>query len=172
VLNNERILLVPISKDDTNFVLSLRNNLTVAKNFFSDPPMYDYEHNSWLNSRDNNDLDFIIYENEKKVRIGRISIRNIDFKNQKGEYGIVLNPDFTGKGFAYDASVILINYVFDNLPINKLYLEVFESNLKAIKLYEKLGFEKEGLFIEEYFKCGNFQNTYRMGLLRGKWFEK
>jgi len=169
MLKNDAIILKPISVHDTDFILELRNNLKIADNFFSDPPLYDFQHDNWLKTKNKDDLDFIISENQTKVRVGRISITNVNYKHQKGEYGIVLLPEYTGKNIAFEASALLINYVFINLPINKIYLEVFESNLKAIKLYEKLGFKKEGLLIEEYFKNGTFKNILKMGILKKEW---
>lgn len=164
MLKKDAITLRPISVEDTEFILDLRNNLEIADNFFSDPPLYDFEHNRWLNDKKKDDLDFMILHKGEKA--GRISITKIDFRHQKGDYGIVLHPAFWGKNIAYEASNLLLDYVFRNLPINKIYLEVFESNLKAIKLYERIGFKNEGLFEEEYFKNGLFQNICRMRILR------
>jgi len=172
MLRNDVVTLKPISLNDTEFLLGLRNDLEIANQFFSDAPLYDFQHNSWLKTRNSNDLDFIIIENQTQKRAGRIYITQIDYRHQKGEYGIVLHPEFRGKNIAFKASLLLIDYVFRNLPINKIYLEVFESNLKAIKLYEKIGFKKEGLLKEEYFKNGTFQNVCRMSLLRNVWKER
>jgi diamine N-acetyltransferase len=166
MLKNEKIILRPISIKDTHFILELRNNSEIADQFFSDEPVYDFEHNEWLSSRNKDDLDFIIVENDTQKEVGRIYLTNINYRHQKGEYGIVLHSDFRGKRIASDASHLLLEYVFNNLPINKIYLEVFESNTKAIHLYEKIGFQKEGVFKEEYFKNGTFQNVCRMSLLR------
>lgn len=172
MLRNDAITLKPISLIDTDFILELRNNLEIADQFFSDAPVYDFEHNNWLKKRNNEDLDFIILDNHSQKRAGRIYLTNINFRHQKCEYGIVLHPESRGKNIAYEASKLLIDYVFQNLPINKIYLEVFEGNLKAIKLYEKIGFKQEGLFKAEYFKNGTFQNVCRMGLFRKEWSDR
>jgi len=167
MLKTKNIELKPLSIKDTDFLLEMRNDLEIADNFFSDPPVYDFGHNRWLSGKSTDDLDFIIYYEGKKA--GRISITKIDFRHQKGEYGIVVQKDFRGKRIAYEASILLIDYVFQNLPINKITLEVYENNEKAIKLYEKLGFIKEGLLREEFLKNGRFQNVYRMSVLAKEW---
>lgn len=172
MLKNDAVTLKPISLKDTDFILELRNDLEIADQFFSDAPLYDFEHTNWLKNRNKDDLDFVIVENQTQRKAGRIYITNVDYRHQKGEYGIVLHPEFRRKNIAYEASDLLIDYVFRNQPINKIYLEVFESNLKAIKLYEKIGFKKEGLFKEEYFKNGTFQNVCRMSLFRKAWKER
>ncbi|WP_456314882.1 GNAT family N-acetyltransferase [Pseudomonas shirazensis] len=51
---------------------------------------------------------------------------------------IVTHPDHTGKGYAKQLITNVVNAIFDQ---NKTpYLHVLESNIGAIKLYEKLGF--------------------------------
>ena len=169
MLRKGNILLRPISINDTEFILELRNDLEIASNFFSDPPVYDYEHLKWLNNHPK-DIDLIIeYDGEK---VGRIRLTNVDYRNQKAEYGIVLKKEYRRKGIAKTASRLLIDYVFNNLPIRKIYLHVFEDNNAAIGLYKKLGFKVEGVFKEEIFKSGSWKNVLRMALFRDEYIEK
>ena len=111
----------------------------------------------------------IIYYNNQ--RSGRISIYNIDYKNQKSEYGIFINNEYQGKGIASRASKLLISYVFSNLNLRKIYVHVFSNNLPAIKLYKKLGFEEEGVLKEETFKNGEYKNVIRMAIFRRNWLK-
>jgi len=67
MLKNDAITLKPISIEDTDFILDLRNNLEIADNFFSDPPLYDFEHTKWLNSKNTDGLDLIILHKGEKV---------------------------------------------------------------------------------------------------------
>jgi len=168
MLEKEHVKLIPISEKDTEYLLELRNNLEISKYFFSQLPIYDFKHEKWLYDLDKV-LDFIIYYDSKKV--GRIYIYNIDFLNEKGEFGIIVEKSYSGQGIAYKASQLLFNYVFTNLKINKIYLLVFSENERAIKLYEKLGFEQEGYFKKEVFKNGRFQNVIRMALFRDEWLK-
>ncbi len=169
MLKNDVVTLKPISLNDSEFILGLRNDLEIADQFFSDVPLYDIEHNNWMKTRNSNDLDFIIIENQTQKKAGRIYITQIDYRHQKGEYGIVLHPEFRGKNLACEASSLLLHYVFNNLPLNKISLEVFKDNLKAIKLYKKIGFVEEGLMKEEFFKNGTFKDILKMRLLKSEW---
>lgn len=168
MLEKEHLKLIPISEKDTEYLLELRNNLDISRYFFSQLPVYDFKHKKWLYDLDKV-LDFIIYYNSKKV--GRIYIYNIDFLNERGEFGIIVEKSYSGQGIAYKASQLLFNYVFTNLKINKIYLLVFSENERAKKLYEKLGFEQEGYFKKEVFKNGKFQNVIRMALFRDEWLK-
>lgn len=77
---------------------------------------------------------------------GLIGLLNIDDKNKKAEYYICLGGyKFKGKGIASIASDILIKESYENLGLSKIYLYTEVDNTKAHKLFEKLGFVKEGL---------------------------
>jgi diamine N-acetyltransferase len=169
MLSDGSLVLSPTSLDDTDFILKLRNDPEVFQQLFSDPPLYDLHHREWLKNKPN-DLDFIIENNGQKA--GRIRIYNLDYRHQKCEYGIEISKEYRGKGVAKKASILLIDYVFSNLPIRKIYLHVFEDNTRAIKLYEELGFEIEGIFKNEFFKSGEWKNVMRMALFGENWFKK
>jgi len=69
------------------------------------------------------------------------------------------------------ASEMLLDYAFGALPTNKIYLEVFTDNKKAIRLYEKLGFKQKGLLKEEIYKNGTFKDIIRMTILKKDWLK-
>ena len=51
-----------------------------------------------------------------------------------------------GKGYAKEASRSVISYCFDILNLRKITLGVIKDNVAAVKLYESLGFEVEGVY--------------------------
>ena len=165
MLYGKKVDCVPLSVNDTAFVLKLRNDPEVAAGFFSDPPLYDFIHQKWLSSVEPESLYFTIRDKSNN-QVGWISLTNVSYRHQKGEYGIALLPEYQGKGYAKEASALLIDYVFNNLPIRKIVLKAFTSNVSAIKLYEKLGFIQEGLLHDEFYKAGRFQDVVVMALFR------
>jgi len=154
-----------VSSDDTVFIVHLRNNPVVAAGFFSDPPLYDFVQRQGFSSVEPESLYFTIRDKSNR-QVGWISLTNVSYRHQKGEYGIALLPEFQGKGYAKEASELLIEYVFNNLPIRKIFLKAFTSNVSAIKLYEKLGFIQEGLLRDEFYKAGRFQDVVVMALFK------
>jgi len=157
------ICLRPISTEDTNFILELRNDLSDSISYFSDYPLYDFEHVNWLRTK-SKDIDMIIeYKGEKA---GRIRMSNIDYRNQKCEFGIHIHKKFRNKGIAYKSSMLLIKYVFENLPIRKIYLHTLEDNTQAVEFFKKLGFTTEGIFIQEIYKDGKWRNMIRMAIFK------
>ena len=81
---------------------------------------------------------------ETNKHIGNIKIDPINLNDISGEYGIMIGDRSTwGKGIAKEASEIVLAFCFETLQLKKITLGVQKNNLKAIRLYEKLGFTLE-----------------------------
>ena len=53
----------------------------------------------------------------------------------------LINPELTGKGLGKRALMEFINLIFQDEDVNSITLNVFDYNVGAKKLYEKVGFE-------------------------------
>lgn len=71
--------------------------------------------------------------------------------NMKAEYYITIGKRAKHLGIATKASYAILNYAFSVPELHKVYLTVDSNNKPAIKLYEKVGFEKEGYFADDLF---------------------
>lgn len=76
-----------------------------------------------------------IFSNEKLVSIAGERMKMNNFTEVSA---IITHPDHTGKGYAKQLTSHVVNNIFDEGKIP--FLHVVETNLGAIKLYEKLGF--------------------------------
>ena len=77
---------------------------------------------------------------EGDVYLGTISLKNIDAAKKEGEYAITMHPSAMGRGAAYAASTMIIRLAFEELLLRRVYLNVLRLNVRAVRLYEKLGF--------------------------------
>ena len=83
------------------------------------------------------DLFSIFHEEEF---IGIIQIIKIEENNAHlGRF--ILNPQKVGQGFGKNALELFVHHIFEDENINSITLTVFDSNITAKKLYEKLGFK-------------------------------
>jgi [ribosomal protein S5]-alanine N-acetyltransferase len=100
--------------------------------------------------------------------IGNIKIDPINKIHQYGEYGILLGDKSEwGKGYAKEASQVVIDYCFNALDLRKVNLGVVTQNTAAVELYKQLGFVVEGTYKHH----GNYQGEY-CDLLRMAVFNK
>lgn len=104
------------------------------------------------------------------VPVGVIGLLNIDSVNLKAEFYITLGEaSYKRKGISYVASRKLLEYAFDTIGVNKVYLNVDAENIAACNLYEKLGFKCEGIFIEDMMHRNKLINRKRYAILQREW---
>ncbi len=96
--------------------------------------------------------------NEDDEYLGTISLKNIDFNNKNAEYAISLRKCAIGKGIARFATKSILEIAFNELNLNKVYLNVLSDNIRAIKFYEKVGFKYEGEFVKHIIIRNKYKN--------------
>jgi [ribosomal protein S5]-alanine N-acetyltransferase len=102
--------------------------------------------------------------------IGATGFHQIDFRNRHACFGITIGiPEAWGKGYGTEATRLMVNHAFETMNLNRVWLQVFEYNLRALRTYEKIGFKKEGTLRQENFREGRYWDTHVMGLLRQEW---
>src|SRR5206468_7752591 len=74
-----------------------------------------------------------------------------------------------GKGYGTEATRLMVQYAFDTLNLNRVWLHVLEYNERGIRCYEKVGFKKEGLLRQEHFRDGRYWDTHLVAILRDEW---
>ena len=102
--------------------------------------------------------------------IGNIGLGNIDWRKRQAELGIVIGEKpYWGKGYGGRAIKLMIDHAFHTLNLNRVYLQVFETNLRGIKAYDKVGFVKEGVLRQAHFAQGKYLDVWIMSILRSEW---
>ena len=72
--------------------------------------------------------------------VGTISLKNIDFIKKEAEYAIITSSLVHGKGYAFSATIEILDYAFNKLKLDRIYLNVVKNNIRANKFYQKVGF--------------------------------
>jgi len=82
--------------------------------------------------------------------------------------GISVHRDWRGRGVGTALMQGLIDFARENPRIKRLELSVFHNNPGAIHVYEKLGFQHEGVRRSAFYKEGQFLDMIFMAIV----FEK
>ncbi|MBK9329820.1 MAG: GNAT family N-acetyltransferase [Sphingobacteriales bacterium] len=100
--------------------------------------------------------------------IGLSSIMQIDWKNNHAWHGIVLgDKDIRGKGYGIDAVMATMRYAFDELHLERLDGSMIEYNNVSISFYcNKLGWKKEGVRRNYYYRKGRYWDEIIVGITR------
>jgi RimJ/RimL family protein N-acetyltransferase len=113
---------------------------------------------------------FVIADPETEAYIGQVNLDSIDWKNRVGKLGIVIgSAEALGQGYGTEAMNLIMDFSFLELNLNRLELEVYDYNERAIRSYLRCGFRQEGRLRERQFKNGRYVDVIQMGLLRSDW---
>jgi len=82
------------------------------------------------------------------------------------EIGMAVHDEFAGRGAGRALLSALIEQADKWLNYTRLELSVWADNARAIALYERAGFEREGLFREYAWRDGKFVDAIAMARLR------
>jgi len=126
----------------------------------------------WFDNRRKSKENFvfaIITLDENKL-IGNCGLHNVDLKNRTAVFGIFIgDKNYWNKGYGTDATRALLRFAFGELGLNRVELEVYDFNPRAMRAYEKAGFRSEGVRRQALYREGKFHNIHRMGILREEW---
>ena len=104
------------------------------------------------------------------AHIGGCSLMDTDARSRRAELGIVIgNKAYWDRGFGTDVMRTLLRYGFETLNLHRIYLRVFETNPRAIKVYQRVGFTEEGRLRESHYLQGRYVDTLMMSVLREEW---
>lgn len=146
----------------------INNPLNNAFLHYDIPLEYDKTLN-WFRHKDNSSRIDCIIEYDS-CPVGVIGLLAIDTISKKAEYYITLgSAEHKRKGISTKATMLILEYAFVDLGLNKVYLNVDEDNIAACSLYEKVGFVCEGVFEEDQERRGQLINRKRYAYLKKNW---
>jgi diamine N-acetyltransferase len=77
---------------------------------------------------------------QNDIYLGTVSLKNIDLIKKEAEYAIAMHPDGIGTGASKAGTELILKLAFEDLKLNRIYLNVLSDNVRAVKFYYKLGF--------------------------------
>ena len=90
----------------------------------------------------------------------------------------MLNKDYQGKGYAYEAAHAFFDYLFCEKCARRIYAYTEDYNISSQRLCEKLGMRREGIFMEFVSFVNNpdgtpcYENTMQYAILKKEWMKK
>jgi diamine N-acetyltransferase len=173
-LLTRRLRLTPLNLDHVDAILEWANDPAVTGNseFFREPS--DRKRIARFILEHEDDPDCAYYAafvrddcDERAIGyVGNIFLFRINRKHRHCQVGITIKQAAWNHGYAQELLPAVLRFGFDELGLNKVYLEVFTTNTKAANLYRKLGFREEGVLRAHYFVNGAYHDMYSMSILR------
>lgn len=166
------VKFIEITEGDLETIRKWRNSPDVSRYMYTDDLISSDQQKNWFNKikNESNSRYWLIEYHGKKL--GLVYIIDIDIYNSKCFWGFYLgDTSIRGEGIGKKVEYNLLNYVFDNLKLNKLCGEVLGFNAKVLNMHEKFGFKREGLLRKHVNKNSEFIDVVPIGLLNDEWKE-
>ena len=108
---------------------------------------------------------FVIERLDGAMPIGACSFFAIEPAPRTAVIGVWLGKPYWDSGLGTDAVRTLCRFGFDHMNVQRIELNVFATNPRAMRAYEKVGFVREGTRRRAEFVRGHHVDSYLMGLL-------
>jgi RimJ/RimL family protein N-acetyltransferase len=114
-------------------------------------------------------LQIAVESKESGAHIGDIAFQAWPSAPDTVFFGASFSKKAQGKGFAAEALSQLFFYLFERLEKRRIVGVSDCRNVPSIRLLEKLGFRREGHFIENLYFKSEWVSEYQYALLKSEW---
>lgn len=101
--------------------------------------------------------------------IGDCAFQVLSGSLTQAEIGLTLARRYQGYGYAFEAITRLIDYLFGELNLHRIYANCDPENTASIRLLQKLGMRHEGRFVESLWFKGRWASEDWYAMLRREW---
>ncbi|MGH8876084.1 MAG: GNAT family N-acetyltransferase [Stackebrandtia sp.] len=125
----------------------------------------------WAASRGDTDdrLDLAVIDRASGDCVGEVVLNQWDPDNRSCCFRTLLGGDGRGRGFGTEATRLIVGYGFEKLGLHRVWLTVYAFNPRAQRVYEKVGFVREGVERDDLLWDGEWVDGVRMSILEHEW---
>ncbi|NLW22617.1 MAG: GNAT family N-acetyltransferase [Tissierellia bacterium] len=151
-IRGERITIRTLKLEDAYYMNYWGKHENPLLFDYNIPPLTKEEIGEWYHYKIQKDKNryYGIFNEEDKL-IGYLGIKRIRKLFRDSLLGIVLDPNHINKGYGTEAILTFLDFYFNEMGMNKMYLEVAQFNKRAIRCYEKCGFKIIDRYLDEFF---------------------
>lgn len=178
-LEGERIILRPLKTSDAKDIYLNIQDKRIAENTLRIPWPYKlwdaqiFIKKAQKSYRKKRAFVFGIELKNKKETIGCISLERVKFDHKNAEIGYWwLGSKYRNQGVMTEAGKLLLAFAFKKLKLHRVWGCAFSDNLASQRVFEKLGFKREGLHRESSWRFGRWRDSIRYGLLDREFLKK
>jgi len=114
----------------------------------------------------------VIARREDNLIVGTINSHTVDVINGTFQFGIAVSEAHKGQGYAGEAVVLLLRYMFDERRFQKCGSGAHDYNGPSLALHRKLGFIEEGRLRRNVFAGGAYRDSVLFGMTVEEFHER
>ena len=175
IIYGDGIRLRAVERSDIPSFLKWFNDPEVTFGLAAIFPMSEAYEEKWFDKmierpHETQPLGIEILTNDEWKLIGNCGFFVFDKIAHSAEIGIVIGEkEYWGKGHGNKALKLILKHGFETLNLNRIALQVYALNERAIKAYNKAGFVLEGTMRDAVYRRGQYYDIHVMSVLRREW---
>ena len=158
-----------LKKEDVNSITKHVNNIEIAKWTARIPHPYTKKDGEWFVSKSIKEWEegtgyvFGIVIDEEVV--GICGLDDVSKEHKHATLGYWISQDYWGQGIMSEVAEAVIKFGFTELRLHRISVSHFTENTKSQRIIEKLGFRKEGITRDEFYRFGEWKSHVKYGML-------
>lgn len=174
LLTGDQVKLTAMCEDDVSEVAAWYEDSGFARLFDGQPalPRREEDVAQWLTgaAKSHSDILLAIRLVDTEDLIGYVEMDGISWSNRNAWLGIAIGDrDDWGQGYGYEAASLALDLAFSELNLYRIMATIFSYNQRSARLFEKLGFIREGTFRSHIARDGERHDMWLYGLLQSEW---
>ena len=175
MIAGNRVRLRAVERSDIPLFVEWLNDPEVTQGLTIYLPLSEAHEERWFDNMLNRPMDehpmlIEALQDDGWQPIGNCGFHNLDWRCRSAEVGIFIGEkSMWNMGFGTEAMRLLLQHGFETLNLNRISLDVYSTNHRAIRSYEKAGFVLEGRKRQAMYKNGHYVDILFMSVLRSEW---
>lgn len=133
-----------------------------------DGVLTEAEVDAWYERISSEPLHWIVEVDDRAV--GATALRGLRPRERHARFSIALfDTSVWGRGIGTTVTRLVLWYAFEHLTLHRVELSVLAGNKRAIRVYERCGFRREGRERESAIVSGVWQDDIIMGILENEY---
>lgn len=181
-LFSERLRLRAAERSDIPLFLKWINDPQVTENLVHTMPFSSAEEEAWYERMIKLPVEEHVLVMEIKqtdvedpgkvtwTAIGNIQLMDFDWRIRKAEVGIMIGEkEQWDKGYGTEALQVILEHGFNTMNLNRIWLQVYDKNIRGFTAYKKAGFIEEGRMRQAHYQHGQYYDIIIMSVIREEW---
>ncbi len=111
----------------------------------------------------------LVFKTKSNNKIIGYALIRLDFKSEIFELRRIAITE-KGLGYGKEAMIALLSYAFENLSLNRFWLDVYPDNYIGIQLYESLGMHQDGVLRQNYKSERGYLDQIIYSMLKSEYY--
>lgn len=179
LFESPRIIARPFELHDESDLIEYQSNESVVRYIPWPKRSREQVHEALIKSMEatnfteNEDhLDFVWQLKETGKVIGQSNIGLVAKEHNHAEIGWVMNPAYSGQGYATEITDALITFAFATFDLHRISAYIDQRNAASIRVAERLGMRLEAHYKEDELFKGEWVSGNLYAVLKSEWKQK